>query len=316
MKNHIRFVDDDAKVLNGIRRSLSDCPKDWEIGYHNKATACLEALSTGDSVVVVTDWVMPGMDGMALCGELRRLEDELLGSYYVIVLTGKDDMDSLVEALDAGADDYLTKPFDRRELLARIRCGVRVLEAESALRLANQRLEAMATTDMLTGLANRRQAEVMLTKELERVGRDLESLAVMMLDIDHFKQINDCQGHAAGDKVLRDVARRMARCCRSYDLLARWGGEEFLLICPHVTDLEASTIAERVRSAVANDPFVLSPKVEIAVTISVGVASIVSGDSRSADILLSDADAMLYTAKGLGRNRVQIDSRSTNDLVP
>ncbi|MCG8588671.1 MAG: diguanylate cyclase [Proteobacteria bacterium] len=304
VKQQIRFVDDDPNVLDAVRRHLRKSRSEWEVGFHDSAQACLDALATPAASVIVTDWMMPGMDGMRLCRELRQREADDAGPYYVIVLTGKDDVDSLVEALDSGADDFLTKPFDRRELMARIRCGLRVLEAESALRIANRRLESMATTDGVTGLANRRLAEATLGRELERVARGLGSLTLMMLDVDHFKQVNDQHGHAAGDAVLRRVARKLESCCRSYDLAARWGGDEFILICPHVTEREAAIIAERVRAAIGDDP-------SLPATVSIGVAWAESGHTPSAEALLADADAMLYAAKSGGRNRFELQPDST-----
>ncbi len=308
MTRRVHFVDDDESVLAGLRRNLRSSRDQFDAHFHADAESCLSAMEDQVGGLVVTDWMMPGMDGLGLCRELRRREAEGMGAYYVIVLTGKGQVESLVEALDSGADDYLTKPFDRRELLARIRCGYRVLEAEAELRRANRRLEALATTDMLTGLANRRHAEEILSSELDRVGRDLEHLGVLLMDIDHFKQVNDRFGHAAGDDVLREVARRLDGCCRSYDLAARWGGEEFLLICPHSAESEIRVVAERIRGAIAAEAFELADGMQLPVTISAGAAWTESGVPSGLAELVEAADRMLYLAKEGGRDRVCVQT--------
>ena len=223
-----------------------------------------------------------------------------------MILTGVAQREAVVHALDEGADDFLAKPFDIRELRARIRVGVRLLRAESEALRANRELERLASTDPLTDLANRRRALEKLSSELARVQRGLQWLAVFMLDIDHFKRFNDAYGHAAGDAVLQTAARRFRRCCRPYDLVARWGGEEMLVICPSADLKCAGTIAERLRRSLADSPFRLPGGVTARVSVSVGGALAAPGEGIGAGDLVAHADEALYAAKGAGRDRVRI----------
>jgi diguanylate cyclase (GGDEF)-like protein len=222
-------------------------------------------------------------------------------------LTSRDQKHDVVEGIEAGADDYLIKPFDPRELRARIHAGERIIELEDRLIGAQEALRELATHDSLTGLLNRRACLDSLLAESNRGCRTGNPLCIVMADIDHFKRINDTHGHQTGDEVLREVARRMQRSLRRYDTAGRLGGEEFLLVLPECSLEEGVKLAERLCHLVRSEP-VIAKNISIEVSISLGVA--VANQVVPADLeaLLGSADAALYRAKEAGRNRVEISA--------
>jgi two-component system cell cycle response regulator len=248
--------------------------------------------------VVLLDQELRGENGVAVLDRLRA--DQQLAAVPVIVLTHSSDPELLVEALRSGADDYLRKPFDPAELDARVIAALRVKRLHDALLDANRRLARQALTDHLTGLANRRHGGRQLEREIALCVRHGRLLALVRVDVDHFKAINDSHGHQAGDEVLVEVARRLAGAVRTGDELARWGGDEFVAILPDTDKAGAARAAERLRAAVAAAP-VRAGDMELAVTISAGWAHW-AGDTP--DDLLARADRALYRAKDAGRNTV------------
>jgi diguanylate cyclase (GGDEF)-like protein len=254
--------------------------------------------------LALLDWMMPGLDGLEVCRRVRAAAREPY--VYIIILTGRERPQDVVEGLAAGADDYLRKPFDNQELQARIRTGRRMVELHQQLIAAREALREQATTDALTGLANRRTILETLGRELERSRRAGTPCAVVFVDLDHFKRINDTHGHAAGDAVLRQAATTMRCTLRPYDLLGRYGGEEFVAVLPGCDVAGARAAAERLRAAVAAAPTLVG-ELALRVTCSIGVAG--GGAARGADRdrLLSAADAALYRAKQSGRDRVMVD---------
>jgi two-component system, cell cycle response regulator len=243
--------------------------------------------------LAVLDWMMPGIDGVEICRRLRSLNREPYT--YILLLTARTDSQDLIEGMDAGADDYLTKPFNAHELRVRIRAGRRILDLQDALR-------EQATHDGLTGLLNRNSILERLHEEVARAARAEEHLAVLMADIDRFKSINDTHGHIAGDAVLRDAARRLRAASRQYDAVGRYGGEEFLIVLPGCATAEAWRQAERVREAICNSPFPLEDG-NLKVTCSFGLACT---ESTPPARLVRDADEALYRAKARGRNQVSV----------
>jgi len=251
--------------------------------------------------LALLDWIMPEKDGVQVCREVRKRGAEPY--VYVILLTSLEEKARTVEGLEAGADDYLTKPFDPHELRARLHVGERVLEIQREMIAAREELRLQATQDALTGLLNRRPILEVLEREVTRSQRLGVPLAVLMIDIDHFNAVNDTYGHQAGDAVLKGVAERVNSTVRPYDAMGRYGGEEFLAILPGCDALHGQVVAERLRHAASHEA-ILTDAVEISVTLSVGLAS--SGGDRSGEQLVHAADRALYEAKRNGRNRVEI----------
>jgi diguanylate cyclase (GGDEF)-like protein len=254
--------------------------------------------------ILVTDWEMPEMDGIGLCKAVRNMQ--LDGYVYALLLTARDSKEHIIAGLEAGADDYLVKPVHEAELIARLNAGRRILNLEHSLRVANQRNRILSITDALTGAYNRRYLMEQLPRELERCRRYAFPLSVLMCDIDHFKQINDVRGHAAGDDVLQQFAARAQKSIRSNsDWVARYGGEEFLIVLPETAHAGAMHVAEKIRQLIAATPFPTRTG-EARVTVSVGVAS--TGPSGP-DIMLKTeamircADECLYRSKQEGRDR-------------
>jgi two-component system, cell cycle response regulator len=255
--------------------------------------------------LAILDWMMPGMDGIELC---RKIRSHGRGPYrYVLLLTVKDDKQDLIEGLEAGADDYLTKPFDVDELRARVRAGKRILDLQAALIHAQDDLQFAAVHDALTGLWNRGAIFDLLRREVSRRQRNGDPLGVIMADIDYFKKVNDTHGHLVGDVVLQEVTRRLAAGVRPYDAVGRYGGEEFLIVFPGCAAGNLLIGAERLRQSVADLP-VETRAGPIAVTLSLGLASVERDDKQMLDCeaLLRTADEALYAAKARGRNRVEI----------
>jgi diguanylate cyclase (GGDEF)-like protein len=254
--------------------------------------------------IVILDRMMPGMDGVELC---RRIRSKKLERYqYILLVSGKDEKRDVVEGLDAGADDYLTKPFDISELQARVRAGERVLLLQHSLIQALDALRYQATHDDLTGVWSRGTTLHLLKCELERGARSGTSTGVLMIDLDHFKKINDTYGHLSGDAVLRAAASRISIAMRSYDFVGRYGGEEFLAVLSNCNNEELQAVAERARQAVAESP-ISAEECDISVTASIGGVVTVSKIEEDVE-LLSTADSALYEAKRSGRNRVVIAS--------
>jgi len=253
--------------------------------------------------MLIVDWMMPGLDGPEL---IRRIRGAGWPGYtYIILLTAKTGRDDVVEGLNAGADDYVTKPFRQDELLARMGVGARILELETRLSESLEREEALATRDSLTGLPNRRALYDRARAELNRAEREKRSVGVIMLDIDHFKPINDRFGHAAGDEALRRVAEVLQKSKRDYDYTGRWGGDEFLTILPGTSMLQAGLVAERIRASIDMVRLEVGGADTVELRSSLGVACASPATSPIAiDDLLNQADGALYRAKADGRNRV------------
>jgi two-component system cell cycle response regulator len=246
--------------------------------------------------LVLLDWMLPEVDGLELCRRIRSLGSD--GSYtYIVMLTALEKKANLPIAMAAGADDYLAKPVDPSELRARILVGKRIVELQQSLRFA-------ATHDFLTGLLNREEILGCLKREASRAEREEKPLAIILADLDHFKQVNDLFGHAAGDAVLKEVARRLQKDLRAYDLVGRYGGEEFLLILPSCPLEVAVRRANEIRLLVKNVPVVTTSST-IHLSISMGVTVTRMDQPLTLENLLQQADSSLYAAKNKGRNRVE-----------
>jgi len=257
--------------------------------------------------LAILDAKMDGLRGAELC---RRLRDEAAEPYiYVLMLMEKSQEDDLLESFEAGADDYLVKPFDGYELRAKLLVAKRILSLQERLIGMRDELAVQATHDALTGLWNRRASMETLARELSRANREKKNVGLILADLDHFKQINDTYGHLAGDQVLQTVAQRLKGALRTYDTVGRYGGEEFLMIFPGCDEEALLRRAEHLRESVDREA-VRTPEAEIVVSVSLGAT--VAHGAVPQDQILKSADEALYRAKRSGRNRVEL---ATNHLV-
>ncbi len=260
-----------------------------------------EVLQRADTPrLAVLDWMMPGLDGPDVCRLLRQREEPYV---YVLLLTARGEQEDVLIGLDAGADDYVTKPFSPLELRHRLNAGRRIIELQERVEAQKNEIHALARRDELTGLFNRGAILEVLASELSRARREQTALSLIMADVDHFKIVNDTHGHLAGDQVLRELGRRLEQQLRPYDAAGRYGGEEFLIVLPGCSDDAAFEVAERLREQAASEPIAFQGT-PITAAISLGVVSRAPVRSEESEPLISAADAALYEAKRSGRNRV------------
>jgi two-component system cell cycle response regulator len=253
--------------------------------------------------LAILDWVMPGLTGPEVCRRVREHSQDKDSYTYILLLTSKGLREDLIEGMEAGSDDYLTKPFDQHELKVRLRAGTRIIDLQRELVAAREALREQATKDFLTRIWNRSSILDIFQRELSRGARENRPVGVVLADLDHFKMVNDTHGHFAGDAVLREFARRMQGATRSYDAVGRYGGEEFLIILPGCDPTCTANQAERMRAALANDAMSINEKPHL-ITCSFGATCWRPGTDPSADSLIRVADNALYMAKGQGRDRV------------
>lgn len=250
--------------------------------------------------IVITDWMMPNLDGPGLIQNIRSSGRK--NYTYIVMLTAIDEKPKVVIGLESGADEYLTKPFDNKELLARVASGERVLKLEEDLMQAHRQMELLAAHDGLTGILNRRGIEERASVEFDHARQAESPLSVIILDIDHFKAINDKWGHSAGDEILRRTPEILANHLRERDYIGRWGGEEFLALLPNTKLADAIKVAERMRTLTAKTKFFVKEGERYKVQISLGVAC-TSDSYVSLEKFVDAADNALYQAKRAGRNR-------------
>lgn len=284
------------------RNILASIVKKW--GYNPVVTedgqAAWDALQQPDAPkLLLLDWNMPIIDGLEVCRRLREIDSS--DPFYIILLTGRGEKDDIVKGLDAGANDYIIKPYDNAELRARVKVGQRMLDLQSSLLEAQNALAYQATHDSLTGIFNRRAILDALEKELARMRREEGRLTIGMCDIDHFKKINDTYGHQAGDDVLIAFTGCIKGWLRDYDCVGRYGGEEFLIIAPGDSGQGTDSLYERLRMRIADTGMETCAGM-ISITASIGVAC--GTGQTTADTLLAAADTALYRAKADGRNRI------------
>jgi len=253
--------------------------------------------------LIVLNWMLPGIDGIELCRRIRKHET-CEGYVYTVILTAQARVEALAEAMEAGADDYLVKPFEPRELRARLLAGKRILDLQRELLFSRESFRFAATHDFLTGILNRAEVLASLERELARSRRKNGPVGIVLADLDHFKRINDSLGHLAGDVVLKEVARRLRSDLRVYDSVGRYGGEEFLLVLPDC-DLNTTTRrANEIRRLVSSEPIAILGGTT-SVTLSMGATASNCSPDATIESLLQEADTALYRAKKSGRNRVE-----------
>ncbi|HEX8170148.1 MAG TPA: diguanylate cyclase [Thermoanaerobaculia bacterium] len=300
----IAIVDDDAAIRRLVRLFLRRAGYEtFECTTGGEARAALWD-QTWD--VAILDRRLPDLDGVVLAHQIR--ENPSFRTRYVIMLTGEDEQEDKVEGLELGADDYITKPFQYPELLARIRAGKRIVDLQKELLETNKRLELLSITDGLTKLHNHRYFQDELARAFEESQRYQRPLSLAMIDIDFFKKVNDTYGHAVGDDVLKGAAALFRESVRSTDLVARYGGEEFAVMMPETSLADAIAFAEKIRGLVESKPFEtqIGP---VQATVSLGVASVPHTRIHTAKELIVSADKALYRAKKNGRNQVQAEKR-------
>lgn len=295
---NIILVEDDPHLSHLLLRQLK------RAGYTTKHASTIrearELFHNDPWDLAILDRGLPDGDGLELCSELRVSSPH----GYILMVTGHDTDDAKLQGFEQGADDYVTKPFQLDELLARVRAGVRIVALQKALMDTNRRLEELSLTDSLTGVANRRAFDERLEDAFEQARRYGRPLSLVLADIDHFKLINDTHGHDAGDRVLRTVADVLAAGSRHSDFVARIGGEEFAVLLPETALFEAMQFGEKLRCNIAITPVATGP-----VTISLGVANMPHSRVASFAELFRAADQALYRAKANGRNRVEMERR-------
>jgi two-component system cell cycle response regulator len=296
------LIADDEKIS---RMRLAHTLEAWsyEVVPACDGTEAWRVLQKGDAPqLAILDWMMPGMTGPEVCAAVRHQSREPYT--YILLLTARTEKQDLVEGMESGADDYITKPFDAAELRVRLRAGRRILDLQSQLMATREALREQATHDPLTCLSNRHAILDLLARETNRAARENTCLAVVMADLDHFKLVNDTYGHLAGDAVLREAAQRLQTSLRSYDAVGRYGGEEFLVVLPGGTQASAMQLAERLRATMCAQSIEFNEG-SLCVTMSLGVTAVTPGTHATPEEMIRAADEALYRAKDRGRNRVE-----------
>ena len=298
----VLVVDDSAVHLKILEHTLS---REFEkVHLARNGREALEIFEREHPVLVITDCVMPDVGGFELCQRIRAAQSFYV---YIIMVTSMAETENVVKGLTAGADDYLTKPYHTEELLARVKVGMRLIDLHRQLEEKNRLLEHFALTDPLTGLPNRRAIEAWAAHELPAAVRHGFSFWIVLIDLDHFKRVNDAYGHEAGDTVLKAFGEILKSNTRSSDISGRIGGEEFLHVITHADEAHLPMIVERTRAKLTAQTFSFGGS-EVTVTASFGVAGIrVGGRAATFGELVSRADRALYRAKQNGRNRAEFE---------
>jgi two-component system, cell cycle response regulator len=295
----ILFAEDSAVIRAMVRRALEGA--DYVVLEAANGQVAFDLCQQDRPDVALLDVEMPVLNGPQL---LKRLKaDHRFSDIPVIFLTGRTSTAEMVEGLRIGAHDYLRKPFEPAELIARVSAAVRVARLQQQLSAQNHELALLSRTDQLTGLSNRRHGEERLRTEIDAARRYQRPLTVLMIDIDHFKLVNDRYGHAGGDTVLRELGHRLRDPLRGADVAARWGGEEFVVLLPNTSVEGGIALAERLLDTMRENPIVVDDHATSAITVSIGAAS---SDDTPLDEIMRRADEALYRAKRDGRDCLRL----------
>ena len=301
---HVLVVEDSPIDLGRIATTLTD--NSDSVVSTDKTKDGLDMALGQDFELIIVSLTLLEEDGLRLCSHLRSHEQTR--QTPILLMADDGDLPRVAKGLELGANDYLLKPIDRNELMARVRTQVRRKRYQDRLRANYEESLSMALTDSLTGLFNRRYLNAHLGRVISRIAETKKPVSAIMLDIDFFKSVNDTHGHQAGDKVLKEAAVRVSRNLRNFDMVARFGGEEFVVIMPDATTEASSAVAERLRQRIANEPFVIDVDGQsVQVTISLGIAA-TDNPHANLDMLIRRADEALYAAKQSGRNCVVVDN--------
>ena len=295
----ILVAEDDRVSLRILEKNLGDWG--YDIVVAGNGDQALRKIGDGNVRLAILDWMMPGMNGLEICKHIRQNNGS--NYIYIILLTSRDRSQDILEGLEAGADDYMTKPVNFLELRARLKTGRRIVELEDKLLESNRKLTDLASRDGLTSLWNRANIMRFLEENLERCKREKQPVSTIMVDIDDFKRTNDTCGHLAGDIDLIQIAKQMERCLRKYDKIGRYGGDEMLVVLPGCGLKEAGGIAERLRLAVAGEK-VRIPAGELETSVTLGCSSSADLSRPTPEALVQASDAALYRGKKQGKNCV------------
>ncbi|HLG60207.1 MAG TPA: diguanylate cyclase [Vicinamibacterales bacterium] len=300
----VLIVDDSAVHRKLVEHTLSR--ESFTVHQARDGREAMEIFERERPSLIITDWMMPDLTGIELCRRIRAVQSSYA---YIIMVTGISEKDNVVEGLAAGADDYLTKPFHAEELLARVKVGLRLIQLQRQLEDKHRHLEHAALTDDLTGLPNRRAIEAWAERQLHAAVRHAFSFWIVLLDLDHFKRVNDTHGHQAGDAVLKAVGEILKAQTRSSDICGRIGGEEFLHVLTHAEEASMPIVVERTRAKLRARTFSFGGA-DVTVTASFGIAGFRGETAPTFADLLSRADRALYRAKQQGRNRAEFEPLS------
>lgn len=307
----ILVADDDRVSLMTMRRML--LRSGYEVSTVTDGAAAVHAiLQPAGPRLLLLDWMMPSLNGPEVCRAIRASVQS--GYIYIILLTAKDSKEDLIAGLEAGADDYLTKPCHPQELTARLRTGERILRLEDGLVEARDEMRFRATHDALTQVLNRGTIVHTLSEQLRQLAGTPDSIAVLLCDVDHFKNINDSYGHPVGDEVLRAIALRLGDIALGSDVVGRFGGEEFLVVLQNVHADGAAALGRGVCDTVYSTPVATSAG-PISVSLSIGMVTVSGRETPChVDDVLKRADTLLYQAKRQGRNRALVEASAETPL--
>ncbi|MGV6800672.1 MAG: PleD family two-component system response regulator [bacterium] len=297
--SEVMVIDDTGDINEEMVRTL---PENYNITYYRDVNLALETLREKPSDLIIVNMALGNYDPLRLCSTIRSIKNTRLTPLLAMVRRG--DMRVLVRSLEVGVNDYLTRPVDKDEMAARVRTQLRRKHYIDKLRMSYHSGLELAVTDQLTGMFNRRY----LATHMETLFADREQsshpISVLLVDIDHFKSVNDTYGHDVGDQVLKEVAKRMMASVRGVDIACRYGGEEFVFLMPDTNEETAHMVAERLRQLVEATQVIVNDELQLDITVSVGTATVHKGSDDTAQQILKQADEALYTAKEGGRNRV------------